>query len=91
MFDGVGLAVFKSSANDFIGTIVLYYFSLSLLPVYRLVLWAGVFRLIGCISLSLSLALLTSFNNNIYISSFSLKRMESLFNELVPSAPNVLA
>ena len=41
-------------------TIVFYYFSLSLLPVYRLVLWAGVFGLIGCISLSLSLALPTS-------------------------------
>ena len=46
VFDGVGLAGFKSSANVFsIGlscsmpTIVFYYFSLSLLPVYRLVLW----------------------------------------------------
>ena len=37
---------------------------LSLISVYRLVLWAGVFRLIGCTSLSLSLALLTFFNNN---------------------------
>ena len=46
VFDGVGLAGFKSSANDFfigpscsILTIVLYSFSLSLLSVYRLVLW----------------------------------------------------
>ena len=36
----------------------------SLLSVYRLVLWGWVFGLIGCISLSLSLALLTFFNNN---------------------------
>ena len=39
-------------------------FSLSLLSVYRLVLWAGVFGLIGCTPLSLSLALPTFFNNN---------------------------
>ena len=39
-------------------------FSLSLLSIYRLVLWAGVFGLIGCTSLSLSLALPTFFNNN---------------------------
>ena len=38
--DGVGLAGFKSRANAFLfPTIVFYYFSLSLLPVYRLVLW----------------------------------------------------
>ena len=49
-----------------IPTGVFYYFSLSLLPVYT-VGWyceAAVFGLIGCISLSLSLALPTSFNNN---------------------------
>ena len=46
IFDGVGLADFKSRANAFfiglgcsIPTIVFYYFSISLLPVYRLVLW----------------------------------------------------
>ena len=39
-------------------------FSLSLLSVYDMVLWAGVFGLIGCISLSLSLALPKFFNNN---------------------------
>ena len=48
-----------------IPTIVVYYFSLSLLSVNRG--WycgAGVFGLIGFISLSFSLALPTSFNNN---------------------------
>ena len=46
VFDVVGLAGFKSRANVFfiglscsIPTIVFYYFSLSLLSVYRLVLW----------------------------------------------------
>ena len=46
LFDGVGLAGFKSRANAFfiglscsIPTIVFYYFPLSLFPVYRLVLW----------------------------------------------------
>ena len=39
-------------------------FSLSLLSVYRLVLWGCVYGLIGCISLSLNLALPTFFNNN---------------------------
>ena len=39
-------------------------FSLSLLSVYGLLLWAGVFGLIGCTSLSLSLTLPTFFNNN---------------------------
>ena len=45
-----------------------YYYLLlffpSLLPVCRLVMWPGVFGLIGCISLSLSLAVPTSFHNN---------------------------
>ena len=48
-----------------IPTIVFYYFSLSLLSVYGLVLLlAGVFGLIECLSLSLSHALPTLFNNN---------------------------
>ena len=45
VFDGVGLAGLKSRANAFIGpncsvpTIIFNYFSISLLPVYWLVLW----------------------------------------------------
>ena len=46
LFDGVGMAGFKSKANAFfiglscsIPTIFLFYFSLSLLPVYKFVLW----------------------------------------------------
>ena len=39
-------------------------FFLSLLSVYRLVLWGWGHGLIGCTSLSLSLALPTFFNNN---------------------------
>ena len=42
-------------------TIVFYSFSLSPVSVYRLVLWGWVFGPIGCISLSLSLALPTFF------------------------------
>ena len=45
-FDGVGLTGFNSRANPFfiglscsIPSIVFFYFSISLLPVYRLVLW----------------------------------------------------
>ena len=38
-----------------------YYFSRSLISVYWLLLWAGVFGVIGCISLSLSLTLPTFF------------------------------
>ena len=51
VFDGVGLAGFKSWANAFfiglscsIPTIVFNYFSISLLPVYRLVLWGWSLR-----------------------------------------------
>ena len=52
VFDGVGLAGFKSRANQcfFIGlscsipTIIFYFFPLSLLSVYRLVLWGWGFR-----------------------------------------------
>ena len=50
-----------------IPSIVFYSFSLYLLSVYRLVLWGWGLRtdnLIGCISLSLSLALPTLFHNN---------------------------
>ena len=50
-----------------IPTIVFSSLSLSLLSVYLSIGWyygAGVFGLIGCISLSPSLALLTFFNNN---------------------------
>ena len=44
VLDGVGLASFNSRANDFFGKaalslFVFYYFSLSLLSVYRLVSW----------------------------------------------------
>ena len=72
VFDGVGLAGFKSRANASLLALaalsllcmVFYSFSLSLLSVYCLVLWGWVFGLIGCTSLSLSLALPTFFNNN---------------------------
>ena len=69
VFDGVGLVIFKSRPCFFvigrsclIPTIVFYFFLL-FLPIG----WycgAGVFGLIGCISLSLGHALPTSFNNN---------------------------
>ena len=45
-------------------TIVFYYFSLSLLSVYRLVLWGWGLHPDGCISLALSLAPPTYFINN---------------------------
>ena len=47
-----------------IPTIVFFYFSLSLLPVYWLVLWGWDLRTDRVYLLSLSLALPTSFNNN---------------------------
>ena len=53
--------------NCSIQTIIFYYFPPSLLSVYRLVLWDCdllTFWLIGCTSLSLSLAVPTPFNNN---------------------------
>ena len=56
-----------------IPTLVFYYFSLSLLSVYRLVLWAGCFGLIGCISLSFSLALPTFFTNHNYNNNNNIK------------------
>ena len=68
IFNGVGLAGFKSMANAFL----LAYAALSLLLSSTIVfllsiVWycgAWVFGLIGCISLSLSLALPTFFNND---------------------------
>ena len=56
IFDGVGLAGFKSKANAFFP----FLFFLSIGWYFEV----GVFGLIGCISLSRSLALPTSFNNN---------------------------
>ena len=56
VFNGVGLAGFKSRVNAFftgmscsIPTIVYYYFFLSLLSVYRLVLWGWGLRTDGCV------------------------------------------
>ena len=73
VFDGVGLAGFKSRANAFLFSLrcsipLLFYTILTLL-FFLSIGWycgAGVFILIGCVSLSLSLALPTSFNNNNY-------------------------
>ena len=48
-------------------TIVFYYFSLSLLSVYRLVLWGWGLRTDRVLSLSLSLALQTSFSFDSYM------------------------
>ena len=71
VFDGVGLAGFKSSQCFFISlscsipTIVFYSLSLSLLSDYRLVLWGWDLRSDRVyITLSLSLALPTFFYNN---------------------------
>ena len=54
VFDGMGLADYKSRAYAFfiglsccIPTIVFYYFSLSLLPIYRLALWGWGLRTDG--------------------------------------------
>ena len=70
VFDGVGLAGFKSMVNAFLldwaalSPFVLYCFSVVLLSVYRLVYCGAlVLELIGCRSLSPSVALPTSFNN----------------------------
>ena len=71
VFDGVGRAGFKSRANACVlalaalslllsSTLFPCLFFLSIGWYYR----AGVFGLIGCLSLSLSLALPTFFNNN---------------------------
>ena len=71
VFVGVGLAGFKSRANVVsiglscsIPTILFYSFSLSLFLSIGWYCGAGVFGLIGCISLSLSLALPTFLSNN---------------------------
>ena len=69
VFDGVELAGFKSRAMPFYWPKLLYPYSSVLLifPFCLYVGWycmAGVFGLIGCISLSFSLALPTFFNNN---------------------------
>ena len=56
---------FISMSGSIDNNIVFYYLYRSLLSVYMLVLWVGVFGLIGCRSLSRSLSLPTSFNNNI--------------------------
>ena len=71
VFDGVALAGFTYRANCFfiglscsIPDTAFYYFSLSLLLSIDWYSGAGVYGLIGCISLSLNLAMPTSFNNN---------------------------
>ena len=71
VFDGVGLAGSKSRANASLLALAALSLLLSstLFPflVFLFIGWycgAGVFGLIGCISLYLSLALPTSFNNN---------------------------
>ena len=73
VFDGVGLASFKSRANASLLSLAALSLlqSSSLFPFlfFLSIGWycgAGVFGLIGCISLSPSLALLTFFNNNNY-------------------------
>ena len=70
-FDGVGLAGFESKANAFLLSLAALsllqsstYFPILFFLSTGLYWGAWVFGLIGCISLSLSLALLTSFNNN---------------------------
>ena len=71
VFDGVGLAGFKSCANAFfIGlTALSLLWSSAIFPLLFFLskgrkCETGVFGLIGCISLSLSFALTTSFYNN---------------------------
>ena len=71
MFDGVGLVGFKSRANSSLlaqaALSLLQYSSCFPFCFFLSIGWycgAGVFGLIGCIPLSLSLALPTFFNNN---------------------------
>ena len=70
VFDGVGLASFRSRANAFLLPLAaLSIWSSTLFPFlfFLSIGWycgAGVFELIGCTSLSLSLALPTFFINN---------------------------
>ena len=89
VFDGVGLAGFKSRANVFfylicsIPTAVFYYFSLSLLPVYRLVLWGWHDRVYITLSQP---CLPTSFNNSNNNNDITyVSELYMLYNEL-PSA-----
>ena len=68
-FDGVGLAGFKSRANClFIDLAARSLLSPAVFPFSSFILWVGivgrVFGLIGCLSLSPSLALPTILNNN---------------------------
>ena len=68
IFDGVGLAGFKSTATAFLFALAALSILSTLFPFLFFLStgWycgAGVFGLIGCISLSLSLALPTFFNN----------------------------
>ena len=71
VFNGMGLAGFKSRASVFLlskaALSLLLYSTIYPFLFFRSVGWyceAGFFGLIGCISLSLSLALPTSFNNS---------------------------
>ena len=70
VFDGVGLAGFKSWAYVFLlakaalSLFLFYYSSLSLLSVNRLVSWSWRLGNDRVYTLSLSLVMLTSFNNN---------------------------
>ena len=70
VFDGVGLAGFKSRANAFLlakAALSLLSSTLSSFLFFLSIGWycgAEIFGLIGCISLSLSLALPTILNNN---------------------------
>ena len=89
VFDGVGLAGFKSRSNAFFSCSLLFclqLFSLYLLFLDRLVVWAGVFGLIGCQSPSPGLALSIFFNKNYnnlnYCSSIWGKSSEKLQYEV---------
>ena len=70
VFDSVGLAGIKNRANAFLLPRLLdpfLSFNISLFLFFPSIVWycgAGVFRLIGCKSLSPSRALATSFNDN---------------------------
>ena len=81
VFDGVGLAGFKSRANPsllasaaHIPTIVFYFFSLSLLSLYRLVLWGWGLRtdrVYATLSQPCTADLFNNNNNNNNISKLS--------------------
>ena len=85
VFDGVGQAGFKSRTRFFfiglsysIPTIVFYHFSFLFSLSIGLYCGAEVFGLMRCISLSLSLALPTSFNNNnkIWFQNYELRHQK---------------